>query len=64
MATVVENKTKKLVFKIPELPSGTYQMEVRTRLANSSELRTGRFGDPLTAEGAAQEQELEVSMVK
>lgn len=49
VATIVSNATKKLVFKVPPLPSGQYQMEVRSRLSHSPELRTGRLPDPLTA---------------
>ncbi len=48
VAAVQKNKPSELVFLVPLLTPGTYHVEVRTRLQNGSELRTGRLDIALT----------------
>ncbi|MDR1458892.1 MAG: DUF4469 domain-containing protein [Bacteroidales bacterium] len=51
-ATFVENKPSRLIVMIPELPSGTYSLEIRTNFIKvatpGKQLRKARFGKPLT----------------
>lgn len=48
VATVQKNKPSQLVFLIPTLPAGDYQIEVRARISGGTELRTGRLDAVLT----------------
>lgn len=48
VATVQKNKPSQLVFLIPTLTSGDYQIEVRARISGGTELRSGRLDVILT----------------
>lgn len=48
VATVQKNKPSQLVFLIPTLAVGDYQIEVRARISGGTELRTGRLDAVLT----------------
>ena len=49
-ATAVQkNKPSELIFLVPTLAPGAYQLEVRARMQNGTELRTGRLDPLLTA---------------
>ena len=48
VTTVQKNKPSQLVFLIPTLPAGDYQIEVRARISGGTELRTGRLDAILT----------------
>ena len=48
VTTVQKNKPSQLVFLIPTLVAGDYQIEVRARIAGGTELRTGRLDAILT----------------
>jgi len=45
---VQKNKPSQLVLLNPDLPSGDYYLEVRARLRDNAELRTGRLDAVLT----------------
>lgn len=38
-----------LIFHLPEVPAGTYYLEVRSRMRFASDVRTSRLAQPLTA---------------
>jgi len=48
VAAVQGNKPGQLVFLVPALPAGGYFVEVRARMTNGQELRTGRLDSVLT----------------
>lgn len=45
---MLRNKPGELIFLNPDLPTGTYRLEVRTIPKNSTEVRTGTLADELT----------------
>ena len=49
MQFVQHNKSRKLVFLIPTgLTPGSHFLDVRARMPNSADLRSGRLDSPLT----------------
>ena len=50
---MLRNKPKELIFLNPELPEGTYRLEVRSILKHNSDIRTGILYDELIVDGAA-----------
>jgi len=51
---LVTNEPRRLIFMIPnDLPAGSYQLEVRARCGNSTELRRDRYEDSLHCLSAA-----------
>jgi DNA-binding domain/Domain of unknown function (DUF4469) with IG-like fold len=48
VAAVQKNKPSELIFLVPALAPGTYQLEVRARMQGGSELRTSRLDATLT----------------
>ncbi len=49
VTTVQKNKPSQLVFLVPALGAGGYNLEVRARIAGGTELRIGRLDPVLTA---------------
>jgi DNA-binding domain/Domain of unknown function (DUF4469) with IG-like fold len=49
VTAVQKNKPSELIFLVPALAPGAYQLEVRARMQNGTELRTGRLDPLLTA---------------
>jgi hypothetical protein len=50
---MLRNKPGDLIFLNPALPAGTYRVEVRSKVYQSSEVRTGALSDRLTVVGAS-----------
>lgn len=50
-ASMLRNKPGELIFVNPELPAGTYHLEVRSILYNTSEVRSGTLKHELTVAG-------------
>jgi len=48
VTAVQENRPKRLTFLVPVVPTGSYHIEVRSRMRDSSELRVGRLENLLT----------------
>lgn len=48
--TILRNKPGEILFNNPELPQGTYRLEVRSNLG-STKIRTGTLSDELTVVG-------------
>lgn len=46
----LRNKPQDLIFTLPDLPAGEYELEVRNTLKNTSNIRTGSLPDLLTVE--------------
>lgn len=49
---ILRNKPGELIFMNPELPAGTYRLEVRSMLPRASEVRTGALVNELTVAGS------------
>ncbi len=49
VTTIQKNKPSQLVFLVPALVAGGYNLEVRARIAGGTELRIGRLDPVLTA---------------
>jgi hypothetical protein len=47
-ARLLKNKPGELIFMNPELPAGTYRLEVRSIINDTSEIRSGTLSDELT----------------
>jgi hypothetical protein len=45
---MVKNRLRELIFVVPDLPAGDYQLEVRARLGGTDDLRTGALENVLT----------------
>ncbi|MFH5834345.1 DNA-binding domain-containing protein [Halalkalibaculum sp. DA384] len=52
-STLLRNKPSELIFINPELDPGTYRLEVRAILQDTTNLRTGLMTDQLTVEDAS-----------
>lgn len=46
-ASMLKNKPSELIFLTPELPAGTYRVEVRSIIYNTKKMRSGHLSDPL-----------------
>jgi len=46
--TMVKNRLRELIFVVPALPAGTYELEVRAKVQDVDELRAGALDKPLT----------------
>ncbi len=52
LTTIQKNKPGQLVFLVPTVPGGQYYLEVRARLKDSAEIRTGRLDEVLEPAGS------------
>lgn len=49
---LLRNKPGELIFILPDLPAGTYRLEVRSMLTNTTTLRKGALSQELTVTGS------------
>lgn len=50
--SILKNKPGELIFVNPDLPAGTYRLEVRSNVEYSSNIRTGVLSDELSVAGS------------
>jgi hypothetical protein len=48
--TLIKNKPSELIFMNPDLPAGTYRLEIRSIVYNTTTIRTGSLSTPLVVE--------------